>query len=196
MLTDILERDFHAVSRSRKLQIGAAIRERKSFFKWLLILTNQIKFSRCFSRVGISHLGPKTIRSTASDFIPRIYLLIPLARSRGLSTTTVTQTSTTTTAEPRSVRLVEGPRGSLYEGFVDILHNGVYGTICNDNFDDVDAKVICGMLGFKYVCKMFTDYFPNMMYLFSEINCIRWHSHFKSTKQYKMFFDHVELTLI
>ena len=173
MLTDILERDFHSVSRSRKLQIGAAIRRRKSFYKWLLKLINQIKFSRCFSRVSISHLGRTTIISTTSDFIPRIYLSIPLARSRGLSTTTVTQTPTTTTVEPSSVRLVEGPRGSLNEGFVDILHNGVYGTICNDNFDDLDAKVICGMLGFKYVWKMFTDYFPNMMYLFLTIH---WHS--------------------
>ena len=72
----------------------------------------------------------------------------------------MTQISTTTTAEPSSVRLVEGPRGSLNEGFVDILHNGVYGTICNDNFDDVDAKVICGMLGFKYVNKIFHRQFP------------------------------------
>ena len=86
----------------------------------------------------------------------------------------MTRTSTTTTAEPFSVRLVEGPRGSLSEGFVEILHNGIYGTICNDNFEDIDAKVICGMLGFKYVHKILTDYFQNTMSLFPEINCIHW----------------------
>ena len=99
---------------------------------------------------------------TQNDAQPKISFpeFIPLARGRGPSTTTVTRTSTTTTAEPSSVRLVEGPRGSFNEGFVDILHNGVYGTICNDNFDDVDAKVICGMLGFKYVNKIFHRLFP------------------------------------
>ena len=112
----------------------------------------------------------------------------------------MTQTSTTTTAEPSSVRLVEGPREILNEGFVDILHNGVYGTICNDNFDDVDAKVICGMLGFKYALKifhrLFTKYDVDLPFLKDQLFI---GTHFKSTEQFKMslvFFDHVELTLI
>ncbi|VDI01206.1 Hypothetical predicted protein, partial [Mytilus galloprovincialis] len=45
------------------------------------------------------------------------------------------------------VRLTNG--SSSTEGRVEVLHDNIWGTICNTSFDINDAKVICGMLGYK-----------------------------------------------
>lgn len=36
-----------------------------------------------------------------------------------------------------------------------MLHNGEWGTVCDDNFDSVDGKVICRMLGYQSVLNYF-----------------------------------------
>jgi len=47
-----------------------------------------------------------------------------------------------------AVRLV-GAAQNPYEGRLEILRNGTWGTVCNDQFNDNAAQVVCRMLGFR-----------------------------------------------
>lgn len=47
-----------------------------------------------------------------------------------------------------NIRLV-GPAGVAGQGRVEIQKDGVWGTICDDQFDMKDAAVVCRMLGSK-----------------------------------------------
>ena len=45
-----------------------------------------------------------------------------------------------------TARLVNGP--NRYEGRLQVLRNGIWGTVCDDSFTSNAAKVVCYMLGF------------------------------------------------
>lgn len=45
------------------------------------------------------------------------------------------------------VNLVNGE--TPYSGRVEIIRNGMTGTICDDGWTDASAKIICKMLGFR-----------------------------------------------
>lgn len=44
--------------------------------------------------------------------------------------------------------IVGGPETG--SGRVEIIRNGLRGTVCDDSWDDKDATVVCKMAGYKY----------------------------------------------
>ena len=46
-----------------------------------------------------------------------------------------------------TIRLIDG--ATSYEGRIEVFHNGVWGTVCDDRFGIDEAEVACRQLGFQ-----------------------------------------------
>ena len=50
------------------------------------------------------------------------------------------------------MRLI-GAEGNASEGRLELKYDGIWGTVCDEGFTDIAAKVACNGLGFGYVEK-------------------------------------------
>ena len=53
----------------------------------------------------------------------------------------------TGSSETINVRIVDGLSPNV--GRVEVQFRGYWGTICDDNWDNIDAKVVCKQLGYS-----------------------------------------------
>ena len=56
------------------------------------------------------------------------------------------------------VRLVSPSPGFNFLGRVEVLYNGVWGTVCDDRFGYNDATVVCQMLNFTRGAACYVGY--------------------------------------
>ncbi|XP_048342000.1 macrophage receptor MARCO [Sphaerodactylus townsendi] len=66
-----------------------------------------------------------------------------------------------------NIRLV----GGLHRGRVEILHAGLWGTICDDSWDKSDGLVVCRMLGYSGVVSTFSAAAGTGKIWLDEVNC-------------------------
>jgi len=62
------------------------------------------------------------------------------------------------------VRLVGS--SSPREGRLELYYNGIWGTVCDDQFDDAAATVVCRSLNFTYVIHIY-----DFVFVFLNVIC-------------------------
>ena len=72
-----------------------------------------------------------------------------------------------------TVRLVDGPTN--HEGRVEVYHNGVWGTVCDDGWDWNNAQVVCSELDLGYAVSAIPGAFygqgSGQIWL-NDVNCV------------------------
>ncbi|XP_062287855.1 macrophage receptor MARCO [Scomber scombrus] len=67
-----------------------------------------------------------------------------------------------------TVRLAPGPS----RGRVEVNYKGSWGTVCDDNFDSVDGKVVCKMLGYQRASNVYAAVAGTGTILLDELRCV------------------------